>query len=150
MADLHGPDADQAGPTAAPTPLPAGTYVAVLTHSVMRPNKAGTGRYLLLTFRVVEGPHRGRLLWARLNLEHPNPTAVRIARAELAALCRAAGVLAPNDSAELHDRPLEIRVVCKKRPDTGAIANEIKGYAKQETPTAAPAQPESTPPWRHP
>ena len=56
---------------------------------------------------------KGRNLWARLNLDNPNEIAVKIARAELSALCRAVGVLEPKDSVELHNLPLVISV---KRP----------------------------------
>ena len=35
-----------------------------------------------LTLQVIDGPYKGRMLWARLNLENPNSTAVQIARAE--------------------------------------------------------------------
>jgi hypothetical protein len=150
MADLRGFDANQVEPAADFEPLPAGKYVAVITESEMKPNKAGTGHYLQLTFEVVEGPHKGRSLWARLNLDNPNPTAVQIARAELSAVCRAVGVLAPGDSVELHDLPLVIHVKCRKRDDTGDLTNEIKGYAKKEAPPSAAAQPPAgqTPPWR--
>jgi hypothetical protein len=76
--------------------------------------------------------------------------AVQIARAELSAVCRAVGVLAPNDSVELHNLPLVLHVKCKRREDTGEITNEIRGYAKKESPPPANAQPaaNSTPPWR--
>jgi hypothetical protein len=61
-------------------------------------------------------------------------------------------VLAPNDSVELHNLPLVIHVRCKKRPDTGDITNEIKGYSKKDVPpvAAAPvaAATNSTPPWK--
>jgi hypothetical protein len=70
------------------------------------------------------------LLWARLNLDNPNATAVTIARAELSAICRAVGVLAPKDSVELHNLPLVIHVKCKKWDDTGELTKEVKGYAK--------------------
>ncbi|GIW55533.1 MAG: hypothetical protein KatS3mg082_1937 [Nitrospiraceae bacterium] len=149
MADLRGFDANQVEPNTDFEPLPAGKYVAVIVDSEMKLNKAGTGHYLQLAFQIVEGPYRNRFLWARLNLDNPNATAVQIARAELSAICRAVGVLAPNDSVELHNLPLVIRVGCKKRPDTGEIVNEIKGYAKKETPpvvTTAPAN--GTPPWK--
>jgi hypothetical protein len=77
---------------------------------------------------------------------------VQIARAELSAVCRAVGVLAPNDSVELHNLPLVVHVKCKKRDDTGELANEIKGYAKKESLAAVPANTQppanSTPPWR--
>jgi hypothetical protein len=152
MADLRGFDANQVEPTTAFDPIPAGKYVAVITESEMKANKAGTGGYLQLAFQVIEGEFKGRFLWARLNLDNPNATAVKIAKAELSAVCRAVGVLAPKDSTELHDLPLVIHVRCKKRPDTGEIGNEIKGYAGKEPPAppAAPATASTTPPWKRP
>jgi hypothetical protein len=150
MANLHGFDANQVEPTTNFEPLPAGKYLAVITDSEEKPTKAGTGHYLQLTFEIMEGPHQGRNVWARLNLDNPNPKAVEIARAELSAVCRAVGVLAPTDSVELHNLPLVIHVKCKKREDTDEVTNEIRGYARRETPPAANSQPpaNSTPPWR--
>ncbi len=153
MADLRGFDANQVEPTGDFEPLPAGKYLAVIADSEMKATKAGTGNYLQLTFAVIDGPHKDRRLWARLNLNNPNAQAVQIARAELSAICRAVGVPAPNDSVDLHDLPLVITVKCKKREDTGDITNEIKGFAKKETlaNAAAPAMTASapaTPPWR--
>src|SRR5262249_1120294 len=152
MADLRGFDANQVEPTAEFDPLPAGKYPAVITESEMKPNKAGTGHYLQLTFEVIEGAHKGRRLWARLNLDHPNAKAVEIAGAELSALCRAVGVLAPTDSVELHNLPLVIHVKCKQREDTGEVTNEVKGYARKEAPAPANGPPPAsqTPPWRRP
>jgi hypothetical protein len=148
MSDLGGFDANQVEPRGDFEPIPAGKYVAVITESEMKPNKAGTGHYLQITFQIIEGPHSNRLLWARLNLDNPNAIAVQIARADLSAICRAVGVMEPNDSVELHDLPLVIHVGCKKRPDTGEIANEVKGYSKLDAmPPMAPAA-NSTPPWK--
>jgi hypothetical protein len=154
MADLNGFDANQVEPTGDFEPIPAGKYLAVITDSEMKPNKAGTGSLLQLTLQVIEGEYQNRLLWTRLNLDHPNAVAVQIARADLSAICRAVGVFSPRDSVELHNLPLVIHVRCKKRTDTGDIVNEIKGYAKREQPTpvaspshAAPAN-SSSPPWK--
>ncbi len=150
MADLQGFDANQVEPTTDFEPIPAGKYVAVITDSEMKPTKAGTGHYLQLAFQIIEGPYKNRFVWARLNLDNPNATAVQIARAELSAICRAVGVMAPKDSIELHNLPLVIHVRCKKRSDTGDITNEIKGYFKREssTPPAKSAAADNTPPWR--
>ena len=150
MADLRGFDANQVEPTTDFEPVPAGKYPAVITQSEMKANKAGTGQYLQLTFEILEGPCKGRRLWSRLNLDNPNAMAVQIARAELSAVCRAVGVLAPNDSADLHNLPLVVHVKCRKRDDTGEITNEIKGYAKKESSTTAQPAVNSTPPWRRP
>jgi hypothetical protein len=156
MANLAGFDANRVEPSTDFDPLPAGKYLAVITDSEMKPNKAGTGHFLQLTFQIMEGPFKNRLLWARLNLDNPNATAVQIARAELSAICRAVGVLAPNDSVELHNLPLVITVKCKKRTDTDEITNEVKGYAKKDAPQPPAPPPGSppapsangTPPWR--
>ncbi len=153
MADLHGFDANQVEPSSDFEPIPAGKYLALVTESEMKANKAGTGHYLQLTFQILDGPHKNRLLWARLNLDNPNAVTVQIAKAELSAICRAVGVLAPNDSVELHNLPLVIHVKCKKRTDTGEITNEIKGFSRKESPATSPAatappQANGTPPWR--
>lgn len=108
-------------------PIPAGTYVAVITESEEKATKAGTGSYLQLTFEVTEGQYQGRKLWARLNLNNPNDQAVAIARAELSAICHAVNVLDLKDTTQLHDLPMVIRVIAK--PDnTGEVRNEIKKY----------------------
>jgi len=149
MASLAGFDASVVEPQSAFGPIPAGKYLAMITASEMKPNKAGTGSYLELVFTILEGEHKGRQLWARLNLENPNELAVKIARAELSAICRAVGVLTPRDSAELHNLPLVIKVACKKRKDTDEITNVIKGYEKRESANGKPQQGQSsTPPWR--
>ena len=129
--------------------LPAGKYLAVITASEMKPTQSGTGRYLQLTFQILEGPHKNRCIWARLNLENPNQQAVQIARGELSAICRAIGVMTPKDSCEMHNLPLVISVKCRKRKDTGDMENRIASYAKKEALNGQPQQAAAgAPPWR--
>jgi hypothetical protein len=150
MATLKGFNANDVDPASDFEAIPAGKYLAVIIESEVKPNKSGTGSYLQLTFQIIDGEYKNRFIWARLNLDNPNATAVKIARAELSAICRAVGVMAPGDSVELHDLPLVISVKCKKRADTGEITNEIKGYAKKEAAAGKPVQAavDTTPPWR--
>ena len=148
MANLNGFDARQVDPASDFEPIPAGKYLAIITESAMKPTKSGSGSYLELVFEVIEGQFKARNLWARLNLDNPNPLTVQIARAELSAICRATGVMQPKDSIELHNLPLLLTVKCKKREDTGDITNEVKGYAKKEAAAGQPQQAASqTPPW---
>ena len=138
-------------------PVPAGDYVATVTDSAIKANKAGTGEYLSLTFQIADGDHAGRFVWANLNLVHPNEKAVAIARAELAGLCKAVGVLNPKDSADLHNMPVLIRVAVDKDRD-GNPRNVVKGFkpaasqaTSQAPKPAAPAKAEaraSTAPWK--
>ena len=149
MANLQGFNANEVDPATDFDPIPAGKYLAVITESEVKPNKAGTGSYLQFTFQVIDGEYKGRFLWARLNLDNPNDTAVKIARGELSAICRAVGVMTPKDSVELHDLPLVIKVKCKRRKDTDEIQNELSGYERKESASGKPIQAASdTPPWR--
>ena len=149
MAELGNFNANEVDPAVEFEPIPAGKYLAIITASELKPTKSGKGHYLELQFQIVEGAYANRNVWARLNLDNPNATAVQIARAQLSAICRAVGVLTPNDSCELHDLPLVIKVKCKKREDTGEITNEIGAFEKKAS-TPVPAQParDNTPPWK--
>lgn len=132
--------------------LPAGDYVAVINSSEMKTNKAGTGRFLQLEFEVIEGDFNGRKLWTNLNLENPNQDAVKIARADLSAICRAVNVMVLRDSVELHNIPLIITVAQKKDKNTGDMRNVINKYlAKQGfAPNAQPAYKQPSTPAKAP
>ena len=149
MANLQGFNANNVEPTKDFEPIPAGKYMAMVTASEIKPNKAGTGEFLELTFTVLEGEFKNRLLWSRFNLKNPNEMAVKIGQAELSALCRAVGVMTPRDSTDLHSLPVILKVKCKNRKDTGEIVNEIKGYDKREAGGGRPQQAATdTPPWK--
>ena len=115
MANLNGFDATTVEPVNDFDPIPAGKYLAVITASQFKENKNKTGQYLELTFQILEGDYKNRLLWARLCLSHPNQTTAKFARGYLAAICQAVGVLTPQDSAELHNLPLVINVVSEEK-----------------------------------
>ena len=151
-------NANEVEPSVGFEAIPAGKYLAVIVDSEMKSNRAGTGEYLQLEFEIIDGEYKNRKVWTRLNLNNPNPDAVRMARADLSAICHAVNVIQPGDSIELHNLPLTITVKCRKTPD-GDIVNEIKGYAAKGPASgnaAAPAAPgapttpgaaPSAPPW---
>jgi len=152
MANLNGFDASTVEPNVGFDPIPAGKYLAVITNSEMKTTKAGNGEYLEIVLEVIEGPHKGRKLWDRLTLKHPNDLTVQIAKGTLSSICRAVGVLKPSDSLELHNLPLVVSVGMKNREDTGEPTNVIKSYAaRSATPAPQPAATAtngSTPPWK--
>lgn len=130
-ANLAGFDASEVEPSTAQdvTPVPNGKYTAIITDSEMKDTKAGTGSYLALEFQIIDGEFAKRRLWANLNLDNPNATAVKIAKADLSAICHAVDIIKPSNSAELHNKPLILTVKVIKRKDNGELKNEIKGYA---------------------
>ena len=139
MANLSGFDASKVEPAGVYEALPAGDYQVIITESEMKPTKSGTGRYLQLKLQVINGKFQNRTLFDRLNLDNPNDTAVQIAKATLSSICRAVNVLTPQDSSELHNKPLTAKVSVRK-DDNGNPQNEIKGYTSRApyTQTAAP------------
>jgi hypothetical protein len=155
MADLSGFDASQVPEQTEFSALPEGQYVVMATASEMKPTKRGDGAYLQITFEVIDGAQKGRKLWARLNLKNANQTAMDIAQRELAAICRAVNVIKPNDSAELHNKPLLITVgveiddrnrennVIKKYESASGAST---GFAPAAVAQKAPAAP-VVPPW---
>jgi hypothetical protein len=161
MASLQGFNASNVEPAPEFDPIPAGKYLAAITESELKPTSSGAGEYLQLTFQVLDGPQKGRCVWARLNLVNANATTVQIARQQLASVCRAVGILEPGDSRALHNIPLVIGVKLKPRKDTGEIVNEIRTFARRDAlgpapqastqsapPPVASAYGGSTPPWK--
>lgn len=144
MASLTDFDASTVEPSARFEPIPAGKYVAAITASETKPTNDGKGEYLAMTFQIIDGDFKNRRLWVNLNLKNKSDEAVKIARGELSAICRAVGVLKPGDSSKLHDIPMQISVKLEKRKDTGDIVNKINGY-KGLTDTGAIAGPEVAP-----
>jgi hypothetical protein len=154
MPDLNGFDANGVEPVPSYEPIPAGQYLAMIVSSEEKTSKKGH-KFLSLEFEVLEGPCKGRKVWANLNLSHPSPETVKYARADLAAICKAVGVLKPQDSVQLHNLPMLISVKCANRKDTGELQNRLKGFLPKNAPkAAAQGQPQqapatsTTPPWR--
>jgi hypothetical protein len=158
MANLAGFDANKVDPNKPLEHLPAGDYPVIIVKSEMKPTSNGDGQYLELEMQVVRGPHQNRKLYDRLNLINKSEKAVQIARGTLSAICRAVGVLTPNDSTELHYKELVAAV--KVKMYEGNPGNEVKGYksagvgsfAAPQTPPAgggylggAPTQPAAPP-----
>lgn len=145
--------------------LPAGWYVAQVTESDIAVLKSGNGRAIKLTFEVLSDGYRGRKVWSQLNVQHNNPKAETIAQQQLRELCDSIGVVRMNDTVELHNKPVQIKVKIRK-DESGQYEdqNEVTGFkaaggasapAMPTAPRAAPSAPAanaaapagSTPPW---
>jgi len=151
--------------------LPAGDYTCAIISSEFKQSKAG-GQYLALTYQVLDGPKKGRMIWHNLNLGSTNPQAVEISQRDLSAICRACGKMTIQDSAELHDIPHVLTLGYVPAKGEWPEKNNIKKWqptgttspaaafktvpAAVTTPKAAPrsaapvapAAPAGTPPWK--
>ena len=138
--NLSGFNAAEVEPQGSFEPIPAGWYTAMITDSEFKPTKNGNGEYLQLRLDVIEGEHEGRVLFDRLNLNNPNQTAVEIAQRQLSAICRAVGVMTPQDSNDLHDKPLKVKVSIRPAGNGYEASNEVKAYEAVDGGQPAPAQ----------
>ena len=125
--NLEGFNAADVEPNEAFSALPAGEYDVIIMGSNMKQTKNGAGKYLELQLQVLGGTYQNRRLFDRLNLVNQSDVAVQIAKGTLSSICRAVGVLEPNDSSELHTKPLTAIVKVRKDLE-GNNQNEVKGY----------------------
>ena len=144
-------DASGVEPAAPMELLPPGRYVAQIVQSEMQPTKAGDGQLLWLELEVLDGPHRGRKIWDRLNLANRNQQTVEIAQRQLSAICHAVGQIQVSDSEQLHFRPVLVTLAVE--PDSRdeympveqrRKQNKVKGYSAAGG-AAAPARPAPAP-----
>lgn len=145
--------------------LPAGWYAAQVIESDIVNLKSGNGQAIKLTFEVLSDGYRGRKVWSQLNIRHTNPKAETIAQQQLRELCDSIGVVRMQDTAELHNKPMQVKVKIRK-DETGQYEdqNEVTGFKaagglsapavsmapRAAAPAAAPAAAApagSTPPW---
>lgn len=139
-------NAEEVEPSSSFDPIPAGWYTAIISASEMKATRDGYGEYLSLTLQVIEGQYENRLVFARLNLKNANDKAVDIARKDLAAICRAVGVMSPQGSEQLHDIPLMIKVKVRAASGEYEASNDIGGYKAAEGANLTPTPKTQTPP----
>jgi len=148
-------------------PIPAGVYTVMVTDSEVKPTKNGTGQMAVFGLQVVDGEHRGRKVFARINVQNQNPQAEAIGQSQLSSLCHAAGVLQLVDTSQLHSKVVRAKVKIRK-DETGRYEDQnevtafeaVGGPGAPTTAAAAPVTPgpsagaavqppaASTPPWQ--
>lgn len=112
-------------------PIPAGWYEAEIQKSELKVTNDGNGKYIALTFKVLEGDHATRLMFANLNIVNKSEMAVKIANSDLKAICLACGRDEEEeleDTLDLHNIPIAIKLSVKEETAQWPAKNEIKGY----------------------
>lgn len=91
--------------------LPPGIYNVVIVDSQLRETKAGNGKFLEITYQVIEGREVGQTVKDRINVMNPSETAQRIGLSQLKKICEAVGHKGQlGDSCQLHGKPMAIKV----------------------------------------
>lgn len=109
-------------------PVPAGWYNVVIDKSEMKPTKDGTGMRLELQFKIIDGQFANRKIFEGLNLQNSSPMAQEIAYKQLSAIAHAVKVLMVQDSSQLHNIPLKVKVKLKPASGQYDAGNSIVSY----------------------
>lgn len=122
--------------------LPAGWYKALVEKSDVKPTKDGSGAYVSVEYKIIDGQFSGRKIFGRFNIQNANPMAVEIGYKQLSALAHAVGVLQVQDSSQLHNIPLQIRLKLVPAKDEYEPKNEVTSWKNiNEQVGAVTAQP---------
>lgn len=134
--------------------MPEHECTAHVVESDFKSTKAGTGKFIALTWELLDGPHKGRKVWANLNIVNPSKVAQDIGNAEFAAIRIAlfnAKDKVVTDTAELHGVPCKVKVGISVNKQTNEKSNVIKKYTSMSAaraPAGAPAG--GGAPWQKP
>lgn len=113
-------------------PLPADWYLAEITKSELKTTKDKSGKYIALSLKILEGDHEGRIVYSNLNIVNKSDIAVKIAKADLKAICSSVGFEGElEDTEDLHNIPMAIKLSVKPETSQWPAKNEIKGYKSE-------------------
>ena len=103
-------------------PLVPGWYNAFIEKEEIKETRARDGHLLNLWFSIIDGPYKNRKVFTNINLANPSAKCVAIGKADLTALTQSLNIPLLQDTAQLINGSVQIRVIIKKDQ------NEIKGY----------------------
>jgi len=111
-------------------PIEAGWYLMDIVKSEVKTTKDKKGKYIALTLKVdPDEPNAGYSVYANLNIINKNDIAVKIARADLKAICTSVGHEGElEDTQDLHNITIAIKVNIKPETPQWPAKNEVKAY----------------------
>lgn len=144
--DLSGVTREQMDRTGGWKARDPGDYVFLINNSDYKETKSGDGMCLHLDLQCVERGQERFKMRDFLTLEHPNPTVVEIANANLKKIAIAVGHPKPDfitDSRELHNKRFVVTITKEKVDQYGdrdGFQNKIVDYKPVPGKEAAAAQ----------
>lgn len=103
--------------------IPPGKYSVVCEKAEIKTTKKGDGHYLEVCVSIIDGQHKGRKLWSRMNIDNPSEVAQRIGLSQLSGLCKAVGIAVIRDENELLGKSCVANVKVKEDQ------NEIRSWS---------------------
>ena len=122
--------------------LPAGSYNVISDNAEIKDTKDGTGNYILIKFKVIEGEQEGRFLFSNFNTVNKNEEAVRIGISQLKQFIDCAGIKQNKFTSAAQLVGYKATAVVKHKTDsygTKAVISYFKPMEKTQTTTAKKA-----------
>jgi len=118
-------------------PIPAGQYFLIADEAEVKQTKDGTGEYINIKFKVMDGEQAGRFVFQMFNIKNKNEKAVEIGIGQLKSFMRCAGLTNMVLASPLDLIGLRCDALIKiKSDDFGDKA--VISYFKPHDGTAAP------------
>jgi hypothetical protein len=124
--------------------LPEGKYDVIVLEAKEKTTKKGD-RAIEITFQVLEGQYRERLLWETLNLWNSSDQARTIARDRLSSICKACNAPAATSTDVLLGRRMQVSVGRRMNDFRGKEENHIKAFNAKPGQQATAPQPQQIP-----
>ena len=126
------------------TPLPAGTYPAMIADAEVKDTKANNGgQYIKVQFNITGANYSGRSVFGNFNIRNPSPKAEEIGMQQLKQLTVAIGLVGELiDTQQLLGGSCDIAVVVTKSDQYGD-GNEVKRFIST-TGSAQASAPDNT------
>lgn len=139
-------NASQVQPDQGRFAIPAAWYNVMVDQTELKPTSEGDGLYLETRYKVLDGAYKDQTIYSRFNLKNASAQAQEIGHKQLSALAHAVGVLMVQDSAQLHNIPLKVKVKIRAARGDYEESNEISAWknineAVPTSPSAAAATP---------
>jgi hypothetical protein len=136
LGEQFRPD-DHEASTGSFEPLPAGWYPVQIESAEVVQTKKKDGLILKVMFTVVGDTFANRKLFSKINIQNPSQQCQEIGIRELAGLGRACGLATLDDSAELLEKFIQVKV--KVHADEGFEPdNRIVAYKAMDNAESAP------------
>lgn len=126
-------------------PVPNGVYCVSVERSELKTTNAGTGRYIALMLRIIEGEYSNRVVFDNVNISNPSEECQNIGLAALKNIMSSLAIESLQDTDQLIGGRLVVKL--GQGEYNGEKRNKVKeyqstGFAQQApAPMAPPAPP---------
>lgn len=119
------------------TPIPAGTYMAVVNKATL--DTKDSGRYINVSYKITGPQYAGRIVFQKIYIEAKNETLFEIGQKNLRDLMEACCLSSLSDTDQLLNKTVQIRVKIREANGDYAASNDVSKVLKPAGLNASPA-----------